>query len=80
MAELIDSGYYSASDFTGLEALRGCPRAGVRPGGHRPADKDEPRWIQDETRFREALAKQGYDAEILFSQGHPPRKRPTSKT
>src|SRR5688572_27858473 len=31
--------------------------------------KDEPRWIQDETRFREALGAAGYDVEILFSQG-----------
>lgn len=31
--------------------------------------KDEPRWIQDETRFREALEGAGYDVEILFSQG-----------
>ncbi len=32
--------------------------------------KDEPRWIQDETRFREALGAAGYDVEILFSQGY----------
>ena len=31
--------------------------------------KDEPRWIQDETRFRDALDAAGYDVEILFSQG-----------
>jgi len=31
--------------------------------------KDEPRWVQDETRFKEALTKAGYDVEILFSQG-----------
>jgi len=31
--------------------------------------KDEPRWIQDEARFTEALTAAGYDAEILFSQG-----------
>jgi len=31
--------------------------------------KDEPRWIQDETRFREELKAKGYDVEILFSQG-----------
>ena len=31
--------------------------------------KDEPRWIQDETRFRDALDQAGYDVEILFSQG-----------
>jgi len=31
--------------------------------------REEPRWIQDETRFREALEAEGYDVEILFSQG-----------
>jgi len=31
--------------------------------------KDEPRWVQDETRFKEALTAKGYEAEILFSQG-----------
>jgi len=31
--------------------------------------KDEPRWIQDEARFTEALEAEGYDVEILFSQG-----------
>jgi putative multiple sugar transport system substrate-binding protein len=31
--------------------------------------KDEPRWIQDETRFKEALEAAGYEVEILFSQG-----------
>ena len=31
--------------------------------------KDEPRWIQDETRFKDALDEAGYDVEILFSQG-----------
>ncbi len=31
--------------------------------------KDEPRWLQDEARFREALQKAGYEVEILFSDG-----------
>ena len=29
--------------------------------------KDEPRWIQDETRFKDAFTKAGYDVQILFS-------------
>ena len=37
--------------------------------------KDEPRWLQDEARFKEALAKAGYSVEILFSQGDPARER-----
>lgn len=31
--------------------------------------RDEPRWIQDEARFRAAIEEAGYNAEILFSQG-----------
>ncbi len=31
--------------------------------------KDEPRWVQDETRFKDALKAAGYEVEILFSQG-----------
>ncbi|MDO9546059.1 MAG: sugar ABC transporter substrate-binding protein [Pelolinea sp.] len=31
--------------------------------------RDEPRWIQDETAFKEAFTAAGYDAEVLFSQG-----------
>jgi putative multiple sugar transport system substrate-binding protein len=37
--------------------------------------KDEPRWIQDETRFRDALDEAGYDAEILFSQGSSAKEK-----
>ncbi|MFN2115465.1 MAG: sugar ABC transporter substrate-binding protein [Anaerolineae bacterium] len=31
--------------------------------------REEPRWIQDEARFRDALEAAGYQVEILFSQG-----------
>jgi putative multiple sugar transport system substrate-binding protein len=31
--------------------------------------REEPRWIQDETRFRDAFAEAGVDVEILFSEG-----------
>ena len=37
--------------------------------------KDEPRWIQDETRFKEAFDKAGYSVDILFSQGDSARER-----
>ena len=72
---IIDSGYWPASDFTGLDG------AATEPAATEPAaeitgkvgivlpTKDEPRWIQDETRFREALEAAGYEVEILFSQG-----------
>src|SRR3990172_277496 len=37
--------------------------------------KDEPRWIQDETRFKEALEAAGYEVEILFSQGQSAKEK-----
>lgn len=37
--------------------------------------RDEPRWVQDETRFREALEAAGYNVEILFSQGSSATER-----
>jgi len=36
--------------------------------------RDEPRWIQDETRFKEALTAAGYEVQILFSQGDSARE------
>src|SRR5512138_3891062 len=42
--------------------------------------KDEPRWIQDETRFKDALTKAGYDAEILFSQGDSAKEKANVET
>jgi len=39
--------------------------------------KNEPRWIQDETRFNDAFKAAGYTVQILFSEAIPPRKRPT---
>jgi putative multiple sugar transport system substrate-binding protein len=37
--------------------------------------KDEPRWVQDEARFKDALTKAGYDVEILFSQGDSAKEK-----
>ncbi len=37
--------------------------------------KDEPRWIQDQTRFEAALKTAGYGAEILFSQGDSAKEK-----
>jgi len=42
--------------------------------------KDEPRWIQDETRFKEALQKEGYSVEILFSQGDSAKEKQNVET
>jgi putative multiple sugar transport system substrate-binding protein len=37
--------------------------------------KDEPRWIQDQTRFQDALKTAGYNVEILFSQGDSAKEK-----
>lgn len=37
--------------------------------------KDEPRWVQDETRFKDALTNTDYSVEILFSQGSSAREK-----
>ncbi len=37
--------------------------------------KDEQRWTQDETRFKDALKAAGYDAQILFSQGDSAKEK-----
>ena len=37
--------------------------------------RDEPRWIQDETRFKDALTKAGYEVQILFSQGDSAKEK-----
>lgn len=37
--------------------------------------KDEPRWVQDETRFTEALADTEYSVEVLFSQGSSAKEK-----
>lgn len=37
--------------------------------------KDEPRWVQDEARFRSALNDTNYSVEVLFSQGSSAKER-----
>ena len=37
--------------------------------------KDEPRWIQDQTRFKDAFKAAGYDVQILFSQGDSAKEK-----
>ncbi|NTW02371.1 MAG: substrate-binding domain-containing protein, partial [Oscillochloris sp.] len=69
--ELIDSGYYQASEFSGFEASATEATAEATTAAPVASDgtlavgivlptKDEPRWIQDETRFKEALTAAGY--------------------
>ena len=75
------------SEATEVPAAPEETAAPEEPAAEEPADveagsvgivlptKDEPRWIQDETRFREAFDAAGYDVEILFSQGDSAQER-----
>ncbi len=38
--------------------------------------KDEPRWIQEETRFTDALTAAGYNVEILLARGILRKRKP----
>ena len=37
--------------------------------------REEPRWIQDETRFNDAFKAAGYEVEILFSEGDSAKEK-----
>jgi putative multiple sugar transport system substrate-binding protein len=78
-AALIDAGYYQASDFKNLDAAPAATTAPAAAGklavGIVLPTKDEPRWIQDQTRFQDALKAAGYDVEILFSQGDSAKEK-----
>ena len=37
--------------------------------------REEPRWIQDEARFKDAFEAAGYDVEILFSEGDSAKEK-----
>ncbi len=50
------------------------PSGGVDIGIVLPT-KDEPRWVQDEARFKEALMNTDYSVEILFSQGNSAKEK-----
>jgi putative multiple sugar transport system substrate-binding protein len=78
ISALINSGYYTAADFTGLDTIgTGEVTSDVVAGkvGIVLPTKDEPRWVQDEGRFKEALQAAGYEVEILFSQGDSAKER-----
>ncbi|MET3699816.1 putative multiple sugar transport system substrate-binding protein [Bacillus oleivorans] len=53
--------------------------AGVDVGIVLPT-KDEPRWVQDEQRFKDALADSDYTTEILFSQGSSAKEKENVET
>lgn len=42
--------------------------------------KDEPRWVQDEQRFKDALSSTKYSTDILFSQGSSAKEKENVQT
>jgi putative multiple sugar transport system substrate-binding protein len=42
--------------------------------------KDEPRWLQDEKSFKDAIAKTDYSTEVLFSQGNSANEKTNVET
>ncbi len=68
-AAVIDSGYWPASDFKNLDQMGQIAVGVILP------TKDEPRWIQDETRFKDAFKAAGYTVQILFSQGDSAKEK-----
>jgi len=59
----------------GTMLLAGCGNKGKVDIGVVLPTKDEPRWVQDEARFKEAVKDAGYSVEILFSQGNSAREK-----
>lgn len=56
--------------------LAGCSKGGSKVDiGIVLPTKDEPRWVQDETRFKDALKDTKYSVEILFSQGSSAKEK-----
>ena len=61
--------------------------AGCNNGGSGKVDvgivlptKDEPRWVQDEQRFKDAISDTDYTTEILFSQGSSAKEKENVET
>jgi putative multiple sugar transport system substrate-binding protein len=69
VAAVIDSGYWPAADFKNIDQIGKIAVGVILP------TKDEPRWIQDETRFKAAFKAAGYNVQILFSQGDSAKEK-----
>jgi putative multiple sugar transport system substrate-binding protein len=64
-----------ASTPTAAPAGATAAPSGKVPVGVILPTKDEPRWIQDQTRFQDAFKAAGYDVQILFSQGDSAKEK-----
>ena len=61
------------------EATEPPVEAGGKVGVVLPT-KEEPRWLQDEARFKEAFEAAGYEVQILFSDGDSAKERTNVET
>ena len=66
---LIDTGYYKAGE--PKRAVAASRSSGNPVIGVVLPTTQEPRWIQDQFQFQNALKAAGYNFEILFSEGDP---------
>jgi ABC-type sugar transport system substrate-binding protein len=57
----------------------GAKSGGVDVGIVLPT-KDEPRWLQDEKSFKDAIGKTDYTTEVLFSQGDSAKEKTNVET
>jgi len=65
--------------FSALLALASCAPPATQVGIVLPT-KDEERWIQDQTRFQDALKTAGVSAEVLFSEKDPAKEKANVET
>jgi putative multiple sugar transport system substrate-binding protein len=65
--------------FATVMALASCGAPPTQVGIVLPT-KDEERWIQDQTRFQEALKTAGISAEVLFSEKDPAKEKANVET
>ena len=55
--------------------LTGCQKKETTQVGIVLPTKDEPRWIQDQTRFLDSMKSAGFSAKVLFSQGDSAKEK-----
>ena len=63
----------------GTTNKEGSGKGGVDVGIVLPT-KDEPRWLQDEKSFKDAIGKTDYSTEVLFSQGNSATEKTNVET
>ena len=64
----------SATSAPGASTAASAAAGAVQVGIVLPT-KDEPRWVQDETRFTNALKAAGFSSQVLFSQGDSAKEK-----